>query len=71
MTDHTDPLVALNVRIPESLLKRLDEEADRCLISRRVVIEQAVRGLLEMLEEADAAAALTQEEPAAALEGEP
>lgn len=47
------PMVAVNVRIPESLLARLDAEADRCLISRRVVVEQAVRGLLDALDETD------------------
>ena len=46
-------LVAVNVRIPESLLTRLDAEAERCLVSRRLVVEQAVRGLLDALDEAD------------------
>jgi metal-responsive CopG/Arc/MetJ family transcriptional regulator len=42
-------MVAVNVRIPESLLTRVDAVAECCLVSRRLVVEEAIRGLLDAI----------------------
>jgi predicted transcriptional regulator len=49
-----EKMVAVNVRIPESLLTRVDAVAEVSVVSRRVVVEQAVRDFVDLLAQGEA-----------------
>jgi metal-responsive CopG/Arc/MetJ family transcriptional regulator len=46
----TSERVLVHVRIPESLLQRLDAEADKRMVSRNLMVSAAITELLEDLD---------------------
>lgn len=46
---HKPPRVAINVRLDASLLEALNETAEELVVSRNLLVETAVRQLLERM----------------------